>query len=134
MKEEKNYKVGRALFFAPIVIPIFLLGLAFILGEGVDDFGLMIVLTITLIGYLATLLIGLPSFYFLRHCSCLNLITLSICGFVLGSIIGIVASINGNILFDLLLGAVLGFPIALMFGLLAGVKVFSNGVDPGRKY
>lgn len=134
MVQEKAYKVGRALFIAPLVIPLFVSGLALMFGDRFDDFAFMIILVITSVGYLATLLIGLPSFYLLRHFGCLNLVTLSVSGFFLGSIIALVLGLNGKASFDFLLGSVLGFLTALFFGLMAGVKVFNNGVDPDRKY
>ncbi|GAA4355996.1 hypothetical protein [Kangiella marina] len=134
IKQKEKYKVIRALLIAPLMIPLFSAIPALILGQRIDDLGVSIILAMALVSYLVTIFIGLPTFYFLRFFNCLNLITLSISGAVLGAIVGIVAGINGKTSFDLLLGATLGLLNASMFGLLAGVKVFNNRVTRYRKH
>ena len=138
MEDKNTYNLGKALVIAPLIIPGLMTILPLLFGGGFNPLWITIILITMVTCYLATVIVGLPAFYLLNRFNCLNLITLTLSGIVLGIAFFTIILIpfNGldDVLIQLLWGAILGFVTSLSFGLLAGVKVFNYGVDPERKY
>jgi len=138
MTDPTEYRIEKALAFAPIIPSAILIIIALVLGSEFNSIGFYIITTCCVVSYLSTILIGWPIFNLLKRVNRLNLCTLSLMGMLAGGLILtlIMMSIFGvnDFLLTLLWGAGFGLFISLPFGLIAGVKVFNNGVNPNRKY
>lgn len=130
------FKFGTAFAIAPAVPSVLYVFVALILSianSNSTQFSILYVLLFSLpISYLSTLVLGLPTIWFLIKIGQLNIPVLSVCGAILG--LGVfflflvilpllLGSVGGKIpsITDLSLGFVIGFVIALAFGVISGL-------------
>ncbi|PXF62552.1 hypothetical protein [Kangiella spongicola] len=130
MANNDTYKVGRALFVAPLIPSLLIVMLSLLFSEEYDVAMLTVLLVMTVISYMVTFIIGLPTFALLNKLYHLNIITLSVSGAILGAVslavIDIFLNLYNEASLPLLFGAVIGFITSFIFGLVAGVKVLNN--------
>ena len=130
MNDNDTYKVGRALFVAPLIPSLLIVMLSLLFSEEYDVVMLTVLLVMTVISYMVTIIIGLPAFVLLNKLYQLNIMTLSISGAILGAaslaVIDIFLNLYNEASLPLLFGAVIGFITSFIFGLVAGVKVLNN--------
>ena len=84
MEDKNTYNLERALAIAPLIIPGLMTIMPLFFGGGFNRLWITIILITLVTCYLATIIVGLPAFYLLNRFDCLNLITLTLSGIVLG--------------------------------------------------
>lgn len=121
-----------AFFISPLSIPLAWAAYMLVSGSYPDGWKLITLLIAALFSYVGIFSIGIPSFALLRKFNCLNLVTLSISGFIGGVIvlflfgqilaIGIESSASINLAVSVW-GGVQGVIIAILFGVIAGILI-----------